>query len=60
MVNVAAGACQGCPSSRLPWTVRDQPLACCMTRLGREAKSKACMAGVMGVPCYRAPTTRKW
>ena len=47
MLSVAAGACQGCPSSRLPWTVRDQPSACWITRVGREAKREACRAGVM-------------
>ena len=44
---MAAGACQGCPSSRLPWTVRDQPSLCWMTRAGSEAKREVCWAGAM-------------
>ena len=47
MLSVVAGACQGCPSSRLPWTARDQPSSCWMTRVGSEAKREACRAGVM-------------
>ena len=47
MLSVAAGACQGCPSSRLPWTVRDQPSSCWMTRVGSEAKREVCRAGAM-------------
>ena len=45
MLSVAVGACQGCPSSRLPWTVRDQPSLCWMTRVGIEAKREVCRAG---------------
>ena len=47
MLRVAVGACQGCPSSRLPWTVRDQPSLCWMTRVGSEAKREVCRAGAM-------------
>ena len=47
LLSVAAGVCQGCPSSRLPCTVRDQPSACCITRVGSEANREACRAGVM-------------
>ena len=47
MLSVVAGACQGCPSSRLPWTVRDQPWLCLMTRVGSEAKREVCRAGAM-------------
>ena len=46
-LSVVAGACRGCPWSRLPWTVRDQPSSCWMTRVGSEAKREACRAGVM-------------
>ena len=44
---MAAGACQGCPSSGLPRTVRDQPSSCWMTRVGSEAKREVCRAGAM-------------
>ena len=44
---MAAGACQGCPSSRLPSTVRDEPSLCWMTRVGSEAKREVCRAGAM-------------
>ena len=47
MLRVAVGACQGCPSSRLPRTVRDQPSLCWMTRVGSEAKREVCRAGAM-------------
>ena len=47
MLSVAAGACQGCPSSRLPWTVRDHPSSCWMTRVGSEAKREVCQPGAM-------------
>ena len=47
MLSVAAGACQVCRSSRLPWTVRDQPSSCWMTRVGSEAKREVCKAGAM-------------
>ena len=47
MLSVAAGACQGCPSSRLPWTLRDQPSSCWMARAGSEAKREVCRAGAM-------------
>ena len=47
MLSVAAGTCQGCPSSRLPWTIRDQPSSCWMTRVGSEAKREVCRAGAM-------------
>ena len=47
MLSVAAGACQGSLSSRMFWTVSDQPSGCWMTRAGREANREACTAGVM-------------
>ena len=47
MKRVAVGACGGCPSSRLPLTVRDQPSLCWMTRVGSEAKREACRVGEM-------------
>ena len=47
MSSVAAGACQGCTSSRLPWTVRDRPSSCWMTRVVREAKSEVCRTAAM-------------
>ena len=47
MLRVAVGVCQGCPSSRLPWTVRDQPSSCWMMRVGSEAKREVCRVGAM-------------
>ena len=44
---MAAGECQGWPSSRLPWTVSDQPSGCWMMRAGSDANREACRAGVM-------------
>ena len=58
MLSVVAGAGQGCPSSRLPWTVRDQPSSCWMTRVGSEAKREACRAGAMEAnACPRRAST---
>ena len=47
VLSVAAGACQGCPSSCLPWTARDQPSSCWMMRVGSEAKKEVCRAGAI-------------
>ena len=36
VLSVAVGACQGWPSSRLPWTLSDQPSGCWMMRAGEQ------------------------
>ena len=52
VLSVVAGACQGCPSSRLPWTVSDQPTGCWMMRAGSEASREVCRAGVMAAKAW--------